>query len=184
MATVEEGLQAQLRNIEASTGRSIADWVALIRASGLERHGQIVAMLKTDHGLSHGAANRLALTALAADAPASAVDPVDELYAGRPAEVRAIHDRVWAEIQRLGVFEVSPKKGYLSLRRRIQFAMVKPAAKHVDLALVLPGEPVTERLESSATFNALFTHRVRVRSVAEVDPELEGWLRQAYDRAG
>jgi predicted transport protein len=143
-------------------------------------------MLKGEHGMTHGAANRVALVALAAMAPApSSIDPVDALYAGRPASVRAIHDRLWSRIEALGGdVEVAPKKGYLALRRRVQFGMIKPAAKHVDLGLVLPGEPVTDRLESSATFNALFTHRVRVRSEAEVDPQVEGWLRQAYDRAG
>ena len=184
MATVEEGLQAQLRNIAASTGRPIEEWVALIRGSGLGRHGEIVAWLKAEHGLSHGAANRLALTALAADVPPASADPVAELFAGRPAEVGAIGDRLWSEVRGLGDVEVSPKKGYLSLRRRIQFAMVRPAAKHVDLGLVLPDRPVTPRLESAATFNALFTHRVRVRSVDDVDDELVGWLRRAWERAG
>jgi len=186
VATVEAGLQAQIRNIEATYGRSMDEWVALIRASGLEKHGQIVAMLKADHGLTHGAANRVALVALAAMAPPTAdADPIDALYAGRPSAVRAIHDRLWMTIRGLGAdVEVAPKKGYLGLRRRIQFGMIKPAAKHVDLGLVLPDEPVTTRLESAATFNALFTHRVRVRSEADVDPELTGWLRQAYERAG
>ena len=183
MATVEEGLQSQLRNIATSTGRPIEEWVALIRGSGRRRHGEIVAWLKAEHGLSHGAANRLALTALAADVPPASADPVAELFAGRPAEVGAIGDRLWSEVRGLGDVEVSPKKGYLSLRRRIQFAMVRPAAKHVDLGLVLPNRPVTLRLESAATFNALFTHRVRVRSVEDVDGELTGWLREAWDRA-
>ena len=62
--------------------------------------------------------------------------------------------------------------------------MVKPAAKHVDLGLILPGEPVTERLESAATFNALFTHRVRLARPAEVDTELRDWLHLAYGQAG
>jgi predicted transport protein len=183
MATVEDGLRAQLRNIEIATGHSVDEWLARIRATDLSRHGQIVAWLKSEHGLSHGAANRLALTALAAEAPAPTAGPVAELYAGRSAEVRAIHDRLWSEIERLGAVEVAPKKGYLSLRRRTQFAMIRPAAKHVDLGLVLPGEPMTDRLESAATFNALFTHRVRVGSVSDVDPELVAWLRRAWDRA-
>ena len=50
--------------------------------------------------------------------------------------------------------------------------MVKPAARHLDLALVLPDAAATPRFESATTFNALFTHRVRVRSVADVDEEL------------
>jgi len=181
--SVDYALRSQLRNIEATYGRSIDEWVALIRASGLERHGQIVAWLKTEYGLAHGAANRVALVALAPSEPPPD-DPVDALYAGRPAEVRAIHDRIWAVVSGLGDVEVAPKKGYLSLRRRTQFGMLKPAAHHVDLGLILPSEPVTDRLESATTFNALFTHRVRVRSEADVDDALAAWLRAAYDRAG
>ena len=83
-------------------------------------------------------------------------------------------------VHRLGPdVETAPKKGYLSLRRRKQFAMLRPAAKHIDVGLILPGRPVTERLESAATFNALLTHRVRV-STADVDDELVGWLTEAY----
>jgi hypothetical protein len=181
--TVDDALRSQLRNIEATYGRSIDEWVALIRASGLDRHGQIVAWLKSQHGLAHGAANRVALVALASAAPPPD-DPVAALYADRPAEVRAIHDRIWRVVSSLGDVEVAPKKGYLSLRRRTQFGMLKPAAHHVDLGLILPAEPVTDRLESAATFNALFTHRVRVRSERDVDDELGRWLRAAYDRAG
>jgi Domain of unknown function (DUF4287)/Domain of unknown function (DUF5655) len=182
--TVDEALQSQIRNIEKTYGRSIDEWIALIRASGLERHGQIVAWLKSEYGLAHGAANRVALVALASSAPPPSDDPSEALYADRPAEVRAIHDRIWAEVSSLGEVEVAPKKGYLSLRRRTQFGMLKPAAHHVDLGLILPSELVTDRLESAATFNALFTHRVRVRSEADVDDELKRWLQAAYDRAG
>ena len=60
MATVEQGLRSQVQNIEATYGRSIDEWIELIRASGWSRHGEIVAMLKADHGLSHGSANRVA----------------------------------------------------------------------------------------------------------------------------
>ena len=183
MATVEAGLQSQIRNIEATYGRPIDEWIALISATGLERHGQIVAWLKDEHGLAHGAANRVALVYLAAAGPTPPEDAVAALYAGRPKSVRAIHDRIWHVVEGLGDIELAPKKGYLSLRRRTQFAMLKPAAKHVDLGLILPDEPVTERLQSAAIFNALFTHRVRVRSESDVDDQLAGWIREAYDRA-
>lgn len=186
MATVEQGLRSQLRNIEITYGRSIDEWIELIRASGLSRHGEIVAMLKTEHGLSHGAANRVALVAIDALKPASAAsDPEASLYAGDKSALQPIHARLMAVINGMGSdIEVAPKKGYLSLRRRKQFAMIKPAAKHVDLGLILPGRAVDGRLESAATFNALFTHRVRVRSTAEVDGELAAWLRDAYEAAG
>jgi len=186
VATVEDGLRSQIRNIEAAYGRSIDEWSALIRASGLTRHGQVVGMLKAEHGLPHGAANRVALVALAAIAgPGTEADPVESLLAGRSADVRAVFERLRRALDDLGDdIEIAPKKGYVSLRRRKQFAMLKPAARHVDLGLVLPDAAMTDRLESAATFNALFTHRVRVRSEAGVDDELTGWIRRAYDRAG
>ena len=183
--TVQEGLRSQLRNIETKYGRSIDEWISSIRASGKERHGEIVAWLKTEHGLPHGAANRLALVALDAGKVPASASPEDDLYAGSRSALRPIHDRLMGTIRGFGGdVEVAPKKGYLSIRRRKQFAMLKPAAKHVDLGLILPGAQVTERLESAATFNALFTHRVRVHSIDEVDRELVGWMLEAYTAAG
>jgi len=44
--------------------------------------------------------------------------------------------------------------------------------------------PATERLESAASFNVLFTHRVRVNTINEVDAQVVTWLKQAYDLAG
>jgi hypothetical protein len=186
MVTVEEGLRSQLRNIEATYGRSITEWIGLIRDSHKRRHGEIVAMLKADYGLSHGAANRVALVALDAINPkAAGGDPQDELYAGAKQSLLPIHGRLMARVHGLGTdVEIAPKKGYLSLRRRKQFAMVKPASGHIDVGLILPGRPVTNRLESATTFNALFTHRVRVGSIGEIDDELADWIREAYSAAG
>jgi hypothetical protein len=87
-------------------------------------------------------------------------------------------------VARLGPVEVAPKKGYLSLRRQKQFAMVQPGARWVNLGLILPGEPIGARLESATSFNALFTHRVRLHALEDVDAELRKWLTAAYQRAG
>lgn len=185
MATVAEGLAAQLRNIETTYGRSVDDWTSLIRASGRSRHGEIVALLKSEYGLSHGAANRLALVALDASSPESDRDPQGALYQDRRQSLLPIHGRLMALVHGLGDdIEIAPKKGYLSLRRRKQFAMIKPAARHVDLGLILPGREPAGRLVSAATFNALFTHRVKIRSADEIDDELTGWLTAAYAQAG
>ena len=186
MVTVEEGLRSQLRNIEATYGRSIDEWTGLVRDSGKRRHGEIVAMLKADYGLSHGAANRVALVALDAMNPkGAAADPQLDLYPEGKQSLLPIHGRLMALVHGLGTdIEIAPKKGYLSLRRRKQFAMIKPGSRHIDVGLILPGRSVTDRLESAATFNALFTHRVRVGSVAEIDDELAGWMGDAYSAAG
>ncbi len=183
----EEGLASLIRNLEANTGKSIDVWVATARATGHTKHGQIVAALKKDHGLTHGYANQIAHRALAslAPPPESEVDPIDALYSGAKAGLRPIHDALTAAIKRFGGdVEFSPKKAYVSVRRSKQFALIQPSTStRVDLGLILKNIPASGRLEESGSFNAMFTHRVRLARPADVDAELIAWLRQAYDAA-
>ena len=190
MATVEEGLQAQIRKIEATYGKPIREWLAVIAASGRTKHTDIVNMLKNDHGMTHGAAHRVSLVARQNASPATGVDqdsdPISALYTGKKASLRPLHDALMNTIQALGDdIELAPKKGYVSLRRHKQFAMIQPSgAGRIDVGLILKDVPAEGRLESAVGFNALFTHRVRLADPAGLDAELMGWLRTAYDRAG
>jgi hypothetical protein len=185
---VDAALQTQIRNIETAYGKPLDHWFAVIDASGLTKHNEVVAMLKTDHGLAHGAAHRLSLLARRRDAdPAPAPsDPADALYAGAKARLRPLHDALLGEIRALGTFNIAPKTGYLSLRRRKQFAMVQPSTtSRIDLGLILPATPpATGRLEPAAAFNPLFTHRVRITAATDLNDELRGWLATAYALAG
>jgi Domain of unknown function (DUF5655)/Domain of unknown function (DUF4287) len=184
---VDAALQSQIRNIETTYGKPLDYWFAVIDASGLAKHNEVVAMLKGDHGLAHGAAHRVSLLARQRDhaGVAAPPDPTDALYAGAKAGLRPLHDALLGEIRVLGAFDIAPKKGYLSLRRRKQFAMVQPSTSdRIDLGLILPATPATGRLESAARFNPLFTHRVRIAAVTDLDDELRGWLATAYALAG
>jgi hypothetical protein len=187
MASVADALKSQIRNIEATYGRTMDDWAAVIKKSGLTKHPDVVAMLKRDYGVTHGAAHRISLVVREAtagkQAAAPAADPIAELLGSKRAHLRPIVDRLLEVMRGLGEFELVPKRGYVSLRRRKQFGMIKPAANHVDLGVVLVGVSTTGRLESAAGFNALFTHRVRVRSVDDIDRELRSWLRRAREEA-
>jgi len=147
-------------------------------------------MLKTVHGMTHGAAHRVSLLARAnAAAPAdtdATADPADPLYPGEKADLRPIHDALMAAVHAFGGdVEIAPKKGYLSLRRGKQFAMIQPSTtSRVDLGLILKDRPAAGRLEPATGFNALFTHRVRLAGVTDVDEQVLDWLRHAYDNAG
>jgi hypothetical protein len=179
MPTVEEGIQSQLRNIEKDYGRTIDELVLVVTGSGLTKHNEVVAMLKQRYGMSHGAAHRVSLVArgrAAPPAPASAglAPPLQDVYARLLKKVSSLGNDV----------EQAPKKGYVSLRRRKQFAMLQPGAKWINLGLVLTRQRPDGRLESAAKWNALFTHRVRVATSADIDDQLESWLRTAYDAAG
>jgi hypothetical protein len=185
--TPEEGMASLIRNLEEKTGKSIEGWVAIARASKKTKHKEIVDYLKAAHGLGHGYANQVAIRALAAvGAPAAGSDSlVDAQYGGAKAAVRPVYDALAQAVRAFGPdVELSPKKAYVSLRRSKQFGLIQPTtASRVDVGLVLKGIPAAGRLEASGSFNAMVTHRVRVAKADEIDSELVGWLRQAYENA-
>jgi len=89
-----------------------------------------------------------------------------------------------AAIQKLGPFEIAPKKAYLSLRRAKQFAMVGPATKtQVEIGLNAKDLPAGDRLAALKP-GGMCQYKVRISSPDEVDAELIGWIKSAYEAAG
>jgi hypothetical protein len=87
-------------------------------------------------------------------------------------------------ITKLGLFEIAPKKGYVSLRRKKQFAMIGPATKgRVEVGLNMKGVPATARLIEQPA-GGMCQYKVYVTQLDEVNQELFAWIRQAYDNAG
>ena len=193
MASVEEGLKTLLRNIEAQYGKTLDEWLALVKASGKTKHAEIMATLKTEYGMTHGHANRVALIArgadaasLVRDAAARDSDPVAELYTGAKSSLNPIHDRLMTAIEGLGSdIKIAPKNGYVSIRRKKQFCMIQPStAARIDLGLILKETEAVGKLEISGKFNPMFSHRMRVSAPEDVSEELVSWLKKAYEQAG
>ena len=186
MASPEEQEAGMIRKLPELTGRTLEAWQQVIAASGLSAHGQIVKLLKTEHGVTHGYANLIAHKTLKSDAASgSADDLVAQQYSGSKAAMRPMCDALIRSVQQFGPdVEIAPKKAYVSLRRAKQFGLIQPAAARVDVGIALKGQQPSARLEASGSFNAMVTHRVRVSSIKEIDQELLGWLRAAYERAG
>lgn len=182
---MDKALQTQLVNIEKRTGKRIDELVALAKASGLAKFGQVRDMLKQDLGMGHGDANFIAhLVFNAADARSAAPDAaVDAIYGGPKAALRPVHDKAMAAIAPFGPFEISPKKTYLSLRRKKQFAIVGPATNtRIEVGLNMSGVPGTTRLLAQPP-GGMCQYKVKLTDPAEVDRELIGWIRQAYDQS-
>ena len=183
MASIDDQIRNQIANIERSTGRTLAEWIAVVHASGLDRHAAAVSMLKAEHGLGHGNANIIVVKAREAAAGGPTADDalVDAHYAGKNAGLRPAYDAVVRAVTSFGDdVELAPKKAYVSLRRRKQFAQVGPAAGQLEVGLNLPDAEPTERLKATT---GMATHRVRIADTSGLDDELIGWLREAYERA-
>lgn len=183
----EEALADMLANLQKTTGKPLAEWTEIVAKTGLTKPGEIIKHLQAEYALTYGYARQIAIKTLESlrQAEAGDVDLVEAMYAGPKAALKPIHDKIIAGIEAFGDdVDLSPKKGYVSVRRNKQFAIVQPStATRLDVGINLKGVPPGSRLEASGSFNAMLSHRVRVTSAEEVDAELLGWLRQAYDSA-
>ena len=182
---VDAATAKMIANLETNTGRSLADWVSLAKGSGQAKHGQMVAWLKSEQGLTHGYANLVAHKAMASDAGSQdGGDLMAAMFAGPKAAMKPAYDRVAAIVEGLGGVEFAPKKGYVSFRRSKQLGLAQPSTKdRLDLGLILKGVEPEGRLEKAGSWNAMVTHRVRVGSADEVDAEVEAWIRRAWESA-
>ncbi len=181
---IDKATATQLANIEKRTGKTLAQLERIVRSSGLGKHGELVAMLKTDLGMGHGDANTLVhFTKKADDAAPAPGDALDAIYAGAKAPLRPIHDALMASIDTFGSFEIAPKKGYVSLRGKKQFATIGPATNtQVEIGLNMKGVKGTSRLIEQKP-GGMCQYKVRVAEKKEVDEQLIGWIKTAYAAA-
>ncbi len=191
MNNLDQARNTQLKNIETKTGQSLDQLREIIVKSGLHKHAEIRQMLMDRFGLGYGDANSLVHFALASDGQSEADvtnkstnDVLDEIYSGSKAQLRPLHDAVMGVIESFGEYEVVPKKGYVSLRKKRQFVMVGPGSKgRLEVGLNMKGIDETEKLIAQPA-GGMCQFKVFLSNVSEVNSELADWLRFAYSQAG
>ena len=164
-------------------GQPVEEWIARLPAGSFAERK---AWLQEQGLHSNHAAAVLWWEKNGAAIEAGGGELIDSQYAGPKAALRPIYERVAEVIADFEDVEVGPRGTYVSFGRPKQFALVKASTRtRVDVGLRLPGEAATGRLLDAGSFGSgNITHRVGLEAVEEVDAELEGWLRAAYDARG
>lgn len=191
MADTDKAIATQIANIEKKTGKSLAQLTAAIKKFGHAKHGEIRDWLKETYGLGHGDANTLTHVALKSDgasaakaASASPDDVLAEIYSGKKEHLRPIHDKLMAAIAKFGDHEVAPKKGYVSLRRKKQFAMLGPKTNdRFELGLNLKADISDSRVQPQAP-GGMCQYIIPLTGADQVDAKIIGYVKQAFDAAG
>jgi len=191
MSSVERAKATQIENIQKKTGKSLEELTELVQSSGLSKHGEIRSMLMEKLGLGYGDANMLVLYVLKTDVQfvvqekgLTTDEVLDEIYSGPKANLRPIHERLMRAINQFGDFEIAPKKGYVSLRRKRQFAMLGPATNtRFELGINIKDLDTDERLIEQPA-GSMCNYKVRLTEPDQVDETVVNWVRMAYEKAG
>ena len=185
--SLDKASATQIANIEKSTGKKLNDWITIVNKSGFAKHGELVSFLKEKHGFTHGNANMVVHYAKQSHAGAAENDTdwIAEQYKGKE-NLKPWYDKIMSEINKFGNdIEVSPKKAYVSLRRKKQFAILQPSTKdRFDVGLNIKGVTPTGIVEDGKKWNAMCTHRIKVEDEKMINKDLINWIKQSYDQAG
>ncbi len=175
-----------IENLKSKTGHSIDEWKIVISKQNLSKHGEIVKYLKEAHNITHGYATTIASKVLGSYA--ASTSDTDELitnqYKGKE-HLKAFYDKLISEINQFdGDFEISPKKAYVSLRRKKQFVTLNPASKsRFEIGFNLKGIEAKGKLEAEKPM-AMCSHKINLSDIAEINKEVIDWIKLAYEQAG
>ena len=179
---MDKALQTMIDNMPEKTGKSLDDWKKLLKKKSFTKHSEAVNYLKTEYNVTHGFANTI--VTLSKEENKSEDDLVELQYEGKE-NLKPIFKELISFVRSLGTdVTIVPKKGSVSIIRKRQFILIKPATKaRIDLGFKLKDKPITERLENSGPFGTMCTHRVKLSEPKEIDAELKKWIKEAYEKS-
>ena len=179
---MDKALQTMIKNMPKKTGKSLEEWKKILQAKAFAKHSEGVKFLKTEHGVTHGFANTI--VTLSKEESTSDDDLVTNQYKGKEV-LFPIYESLLQVVKGFGDdVKISPKKTSVSIIRKRQFALIKPATKtRIGLGLKIKDQPVDGKLEGSGPFGTMCTHRMKLSDIGDVDQEVIKWLQEAYNKS-
>jgi hypothetical protein len=181
--------------LKEKTGRSVEEWVALVKKEGPKDEKAQREWLQTKHNLGTNNAWWLAERAGGKsgeeDTPegylAAAVRYVEEQYAGPKGKLRPIYDELLALGKSMGQdVKACPCKTIVPLYREHVFAQIKPTTNsRIDLGFALThykGKLPKRLIDTGGLAKKdRITHRIEITAAEQIDGEVKKWLKTAYD---
>jgi len=185
--------QKWVAELKQKTGRSLDEWLRLIKKSGPKDEKARREWLKNEYALGTNTAWWLAERA---DGKGLDEDPelylkaaaanVEEMFSGAKAALRPIYDQLLKTGLKVGKdVKACPCQTIVPLYRNHVFAQIKPTTRtRIDLGFALGDMKPKGRLLDTGGFakKDRITHRIPITSVAEIDDEVKHWLKVAYER--
>jgi hypothetical protein len=186
-------VQKWIVELKPKTGRSLEEWIALVKKDGPKDSQARRAWLKSKHKLGNSAwwiADRAEGKGTKEDSPekylATAVQYVEEQYSGKKSALRPIYNELLSLGKSLGPdVKACPGKTMVPLYREHVFAQIKPTINsRIDLGrcfTTCKGKIPKRLIDTGGLAKKdRITHCIKVSSPSDIDGELKTWLRAAY----
>jgi hypothetical protein len=188
-------VQKWLAELKEKTGRSLNEWIALVKKEGPKDEKSRREWLKSKHKLGMNSAWWIAERAEGkgweGDTPEAylkaAIQYVEGQYAGPKVKLRPIYDELLTLGKSLGNdVRACPCKTIVPLYREHVFAQIKPTTNsRIDLGFALThykGKLPKRLIDTGGLAKKdRITHRIEITAAEEIDGEVRKWLKTAYN---
>ncbi len=182
-----------IETLPAKTGRSLDEWLELIRRNAPATHKERHEWLKQEYKLGTNTAWWLADRTEGKGAEDSddaaylqaAEEYVEAMFAGAKARLRPVYEALLKLGRSQGKdVKACPCKTIVPLYRQHVFAQIKPSTRtRIDFGLALKDTKAVGRLIDTGGYakGDRITHRFAITALDDIDDEVKQWLRKAYE---
>ncbi len=188
-------VQNWIATLKEKTGRSLDEWIALVKKEGPADTKSRREWLKSKHKLGTNSAWWIADRAEGneqwGDNPEDYLEAaggyVEKMFSGGKAGLRPIYDKLLGLGLKSGKdAKASPCETIVPLYRNHVFAQIKPTTQtRIDLGFALKGcnTKIPKRLIDTGGLQKgdRITHRIPIEKLSEIDAEVRRWLEIAYN---
>ena len=175
--------KAFVEGLEASTGKSLKEWMAIMERTGLSKHNEMLAHMKSEHGFNHMQANFLTYIYKNDGKPvySAGADATAALFEKKEAW-RPLYDKL-ADLISKNISETKfiPKKGYMSIAGKREYAVARIMTKEIRVGMDLGEKPFDDYVQKGKGLGAMprISHMVVVKEEGDLSGDLLALLNEA-----
>jgi predicted transport protein len=176
-----------IESLAGTTGRDLASWLTTLDSSGITKRNEMIAWLKSEHGFGHMNASLLAGLHANGGKPVYAdTSELLEIQFAKAESMRPLFDELVGFIT--GTFEsitVLPKKTYVSILEKREFAAINIKKAELRLGLDLGDRPFDDRVGKAKLTGPMprISHQIVITEASQLDDSLARLLKDSYVRS-
>lgn len=174
-------------NLKDSTGKTLAEWMKQVGGSGISKRNDIIKWLKEKNGFGHMNASLLAGMYLNNGKPVygSTDDLLDNQFA-RSADMKPLYEAFIAFARKhFPNSTVLPKKTYVSILERREFAAINIKTKELRIGFDLGDRAFDETVSKSKLTGPMprISHMLVLNDKSQLNDSMVELLKLSYQRS-
>jgi len=175
-----------IENLKAATGKDLSGWLSAIKKSGIEKRNDIISWLKKDNPFGHMNASLLAGIYFNDGKPVygSEEDLLENQFKGKDGIRSLYSDFISFALENFPGATVLPKKTYVSINAKREFAAINIKANELRIGLDLGSMPFNDLVQKSKLTGPMprISHMIIITDKENLNKQLKDLMAESHKK--